>query len=96
MAVYWAVNKFRQYLLSVPLPFTIVTDNKALEWVLKLGTKSPIRKIQRWIIEIDSYNYTVRHRSGTSHVNADALSRLVGQLPPDFNTEKVTILSTLD
>ena len=29
-------------------------------------------------MEIDSYAYHVRHRKGTSHVNADALSRLVG------------------
>ena len=45
LAVYWAMNKFRQYILSVPYPLEIVTDNKALEWVLKLGTSSPVRKI---------------------------------------------------
>ena len=32
-------------------------------------------------MEIDSYSYNVRHRKGTSHVNADALSRLIGKLP---------------
>ena len=78
LAVYWAITKFRQYILSVPFPITIVTDNKALEWVLKLGTKSPMRKILRWTLEIDSYQYIVKHRKGATHVNADALSRLVG------------------
>ena len=32
-------------------------------------------------MEIDSYFYNVCHRKGTSHVNADALSRLIGELP---------------
>ena len=35
-------------------------------------------------MEIDSYAYHVRHRKGTSHVNADALSRLVGQIPQEL------------
>ena len=31
-------------------------------------------------MEIDSYSYNVRHRKGTNHVNANALSRLVDEL----------------
>ena len=37
-------------------------------------------------MEIDSYAYHVRHRKGTSHVNADALPRLVGlKFPKNYN-----------
>ena len=31
-------------------------------------------------MEIDSYSYNVCHRKGTSHVNAGALSRLIGEV----------------
>ena len=57
--------------------------------MLKLGTSSPIRKIQRWTLEIGQYWYIVRHCKGTSHVNVDALSHLVGELPPDFSVNSI-------
>ena len=75
MAVYWALSYFRHYLLG--REFTLVTDNKALKWVMKLN--NPSRKINRWIVDIMEYNFKVKHRKGTTHNNADALSRLVSE-----------------
>lgn len=43
LAVHWALARFRHYLLG--RKFQLVTDNKALEWVLKLN--NPSRKINR-------------------------------------------------
>ena len=59
----------------------MVTDNKALEWVMKLN--NPSRKINRWLIDIMEYTFDVKHRKGTTHSNADALSRLVAQSPKE-------------
>ena len=33
-------------------------------------------RIQRWRLFLSGYQYTLRHRSGSSNGNADALSRL--------------------
>lgn len=54
-----------------------MTDNKALEWVLKLN--NPSRKINRWLVDIMEYDFIIKHRKGVTHNNADALSRLVAE-----------------
>jgi len=37
--------------------------------------KDPFGRIGRWIMELQQYQFSVEHRSGTSHSNADSLSR---------------------
>lgn len=54
--------------------FTIVTDCNALK--ATLAKKYVSRKIARWALFIDEFDYEVEHRSGTKMQHVDALSRL--------------------
>ncbi|CAG8469669.1 6930_t:CDS:2, partial [Dentiscutata heterogama] len=56
-------------------PFVIITDHSALKWLHSTKLKG---KRARWILRLQPYNYTIQHRSGRTHWNADALSRLNG------------------
>ena len=71
LAVIWAVGQFEHHLIDAP--FTIVTDHAALVW---LPTKKfENTRIMRWAMKLAEFKYTVIHRPGTLHVNADGLSR---------------------
>ena len=73
LAVVTFVKKFRQYLLG--RPFRIQTDHAALQWLKR--TPEPIGQQARWLEILEEYNYSIEHRSGRHHLNADALSRRV-------------------
>jgi transposase InsO family protein len=75
LAVYWAVNKFAQYLGS---PFTLVTDHSALKTIFG-GTKPLKGQLARWALELQEFKYTVVHRQGKKNP-ADALSRMISQV----------------
>ena len=40
-----------------------------------MDIKDPTGKLARWSLTIQQYDFTIKHRSGTSNGNADALSR---------------------
>ena len=62
---------FRQYLLG--RRFIIRTDHAALTWLQK--TPDPIGQNARWLEQLGEFTFDIKHRSGTHHSNADALSR---------------------
>lgn len=71
LAVVSAIRHFRYYLGG--LHFTVRTDHSALQWLTSF--KEPEGQLARWIEELQTYDFTVVHRSGAKHGNADALSR---------------------
>jgi transposase InsO family protein len=71
LAVVTFVKKFRQYLLGKP--FIIRSDHAALQW-LKC-TPEPTGQQARWLEILEKFEYTIQHRAGVKHGNADALSR---------------------
>lgn len=75
MAVLWAVNHFRPYLLG--RPFTLVTDCSALTWLFRSRDLCP--KLHRWALRLMEHDMTLEWRAGTQHVLPDALSRLPHQ-----------------
>ena len=81
LAIIKALEHWRQYLIWTQEPFTILTDHINL-----LFWKSP-RKLNcrtaRWHIELQDYNFEIKHIPGKSHVVADLLSR-----PPDTDQGK--------
>ena len=91
----YALRKFHYYLWG-QANFTVITDHKPL-----LGIFSPSKnippmasgRIQRWSLLLQSYNFTLRHRSGALLGTADALSQLL--LPNDSSeiTESTPIPS---
>jgi hypothetical protein len=72
LAVKWACDLFRPYLLG--RPFTVFTNHAALVWLAR--SKDTKSKLTRWVLELQEFDMTIRSRPGTENANADALSRL--------------------
>eukprot|EP00731_Ephydatia_muelleri_P021521 Em0014g112a len=72
LAVVSFVQQFRQYLLG--REFTLRTDHGSLVWIRNF--KEPEGQLARWLEKLQEYNFTVVHRQGSRHCNADALSRV--------------------
>ena len=78
LAVIRAVKQFYCYLYG--RHFTVRTDHAALTCLLNF--KNPEGQIACWIQRLQEYDFSIHHRSGSQHHNADALSRwpcLLGQ-----------------
>lgn len=72
LALVWAVDKFKLYLQGKR--FTLLTDCKALKFLFNPKSK-PCARIERWVLQLQSYKYEVEHIPGTANI-ADAISRL--------------------
>ncbi|KAJ1518786.1 hypothetical protein ONE63_011599 [Megalurothrips usitatus] len=86
LGIIFAVNKWHRYLAG--RTFQILTDHRSLLGLF--GTEKPIPKVlsprvERWLVQMGCYSYTISYRPGKSHGNADALSRLCvpGTAPKD-------------
>ncbi|GBM32909.1 Retrovirus-related Pol polyprotein from transposon 412 [Araneus ventricosus] len=66
-----SLEHFHHYLYG--RKFLLQTDHASLRWLLNF--KKPEIQIARWIQRLQEYNFEIQHRKGTSHENADALSR---------------------
>eukprot|EP00731_Ephydatia_muelleri_P027663 Em0019g536a len=72
LAVVEFTQHFRHYLLG--RKFILRTDHGSLVWLRNF--KEPEGQLARWLECLEEYNFTVVHRKGSQHNNADALSRL--------------------
>ena len=73
LAVILGLTKFRVYLLG--RKFKIYTDHVALQWIINL--KDPIGRLYRWAVLIQQFDFEIVYKKGSSHTNADSLSRPV-------------------
>lgn len=71
MAIVFAVQKWRHYLLEHP--FKILTDHQTLKYFINQRIITPTQ--QKWLLKLLGYNYTLEYRSGSLNIAADALSR---------------------
>ena len=72
LAVVWAIKYYQHYLELQP--FTVVTDHSALKWLQT--SKLPKGRRARWIMDLQQFKFTIKHRPGKQNANADALSRM--------------------
>ena len=72
LAVVTFLEHFRQYLLGHS--FTVRTDHGALTWLHNF--KEPEGQLARWLEKLQEYQFSIVHRPGKKHSNADALSRI--------------------
>ena len=72
LALVWAVRYFRPYILGHRT--TVYTDHAAC--MSLLNTARPSGKLARWALTIQEMDLVIKHRSGKSNTNADALSRI--------------------
>jgi len=78
LAVVTFTNHFRPYLLG--RNFALRTDHSSLTWLHNF--KEPEGQLARWIEKLQEYNFTILHRPGKQHQNADALSRIPNEQDP--------------
>ncbi|GBM80129.1 Retrovirus-related Pol polyprotein from transposon 297 [Araneus ventricosus] len=71
LAIVKSIEHFHHYLYGQK--FLLRTDHASLRWLLNF--KEPEGQIARWIQRLQEYDFEIQHRKGTSHGNADALSR---------------------
>ena len=74
LAIMWAIEHFYKYLIGKK--FMIITDHSALKTLktAKIPTKG---RRARWIMELQQYDFEIKHRSGKENSNANGLSRLI-------------------
>ncbi|GBN02469.1 Retrovirus-related Pol polyprotein from transposon 297 [Araneus ventricosus] len=71
LAIVKSIEHFHHYLYG--RKFLLRTDHDSLRWLLNF--KEPEGQIARWIQRLQEHDFEIQHRKGTSHGNADALSR---------------------
>ena len=71
LALVKGAQHFQFYLLGCS--FLARTDHHALKWLQSF--KEPEGQVARWLELLSRFDFTVSHRAGQKHGNADALSR---------------------
>ena len=71
LAVVHFVRHFRPYLYG--RQFLVRTDHASLKWLFRF--KEPEGQLARWLDVLNEYKFTIEHRAGKNHGNADGLSR---------------------
>ncbi|XP_075042363.1 uncharacterized protein LOC142101822 [Mixophyes fleayi] len=71
LAIVWALQKLQSYLYG--RDFTVITDHNPLSWLHRVAGDNG--KLLRWSLTLQQYTFTVQHRKGSHHGNADGLSR---------------------
>ena len=72
IAVVWGCETYAKYLEG--RPFIIETDHANLRWLM--GKNQLKRRLARWVLRLQAFDFEIRHRPGKANANADALSRL--------------------
>ena len=72
LAVVFALDKFRAYLIGSPI--TIFTDHATLKYLL--SKKDAKAHLIRWILLLQEFDLTIKDKKGVENVVADHLSRL--------------------
>ena len=92
LAIIYAVEKFHCYLAGAA--FVVVTDHSALVTLNEARTKNP--KLARWAMKLAAYNFTIQHRAGRVHNNADGLSRSHTAATTDTPAPDVTAIDCVE
>jgi transposase InsO family protein len=71
LAIVFAVKKFRCYVYGNH--FTVFTDHNPLQHAMTM--KDPTKRIARWLMTLQDYDFEIKFRPGKENSNADYLSR---------------------
>ena len=74
LAMLWACRVYRMYLLGSK--FKIITDSMAAKHVMNLDSEKASGRLLRWSLALQDFDFTIDHRKGKRHANADGLSRM--------------------
>lgn len=87
LAIVFALDRFHSYVYGRHV--TIETDHKPLIAIVKKSLASAPKRLQRMLLRLQKYNFTLVYRPGTQLVIADTLSRapLEERTPTEFNED---------
>ncbi|KAI4293409.1 hypothetical protein PAPHI01_2683, partial [Pancytospora philotis] len=85
LAVYRAMEAFDRYVSGRKI--VVHSDHQALKWLFQNKQRS--RRLERWVMALQEYDFTVEYVQGKDLLAADALSRLV----PEQETPVVAVCS---
>ncbi|KIL54624.1 hypothetical protein M378DRAFT_18718 [Amanita muscaria Koide BX008] len=74
LAIMYAFDKWRHYLMGAEQQFEVLTDHKNLEYFQKPQKLNGHQA--RWHLQLQNFDFTLRHIPGTTNLKADILSRL--------------------
>ena len=86
LGVVWACERFHVYVYG--MKFVVETEHKPLEVIY--GPRSrPCAQIERWVLRLQPYDFSVIHRPGRENI-ADPLSRLLHRKVEPDNHQRCT------
>ena len=88
--IYYTITKWNYYLQGANI--TVKNDHKPLAWFL--NGKNANNKVNRWSLELATYNITFEWISGAKNKAADCLSRLVKPISTSTSVNMLTASST--
>lgn len=75
LAIVWAVKYFRPYIYG--REFDLESDHQPLKWLMtKYSGKDISPRLQRWLISLGEYNFSLDYIKGKTNYIADFLSRI--------------------
>ncbi len=90
LAVVVFTKHFRHFLIGTH--FTLRTDHGSLTWLKNF--REPDGQMARWLERLQEFDFSIVHRPGKKHQNADALSRLpCQQCGRDSHSEDVPVVA---
>ena len=99
LAVVFAVDKFRSYLLGSKI--TIYTDHSAIRHLLAKKDAKP--RLIRWVLLLQEFDLEIKDKKGSKNLVADHLSRLENKvesarkpISDSFSDEFLLVLQHLD
>ena len=75
LAVIFALDKFRSYLIGSPT--VVYSDHAAIRYLMSKQDAKP--RLLRWILLIQEFNLTIKDKKGAENVVADHLLRLTNE-----------------
>ena len=73
LAIIWATKLFRMYIQCSE--FKILTDSNAAKKIIGNPASDAGGRIMRWSLSLQDFKFTIEHRKGKRHGDADGLSR---------------------
>ena len=92
LALVFGITRFHTYLFG--RDFKALTDHKPLVTICGKPLTSAPPRLQRLLIKVQGYNFTIEHKPGAEMIIADALSRLpnpqnTGDVPLDVHVGSI-------
>lgn len=92
LAIVFGLEKFRQYLLY--RKFDVRTDNQALCFIKRTTYVSS--RINRWIMKIQNFDFSITHCQGKENTVADILTRINAGKNWDDITDGTILISSIN